>query len=485
MTIRHSYYRVIVLSLLVLTGCASDAIIPLPPEKPEMAATPSPPRIDPTEAREHKRLLAAFGGEYRYAPAQALADEIIAKLTPATDQPNLNFHVTILNSASINAFALPNGSIYITRGLLTLANSTSEIASVLSHEMAHITARHAIARAQLERRATLVSRVNSDLLNDEQSGQARQNEGRITIASFSRQQELEADQIGVRIMAKAGFDPHAAMRFLKSLERSSILRGLSAPKNSVDFLSTHPSTPERIEAALQAARQLSTASNISAEKEQKDRNRYIAAINSISFGDDPTEGVINGTVFSHPRLAFTFNAPDGFVLKNSAIAVLGFKDNNQQALRFETVRVAPNTSLVDYLKKSPVEGAPTSKIETLQMSGFEAATAIANSNEWTYRFAIFRNGERSYRMILAAQNFTPEVDKQFIASLSSFRKLLQNEVQNIRAQKVTTIIAQANDTASSLSANMNGIQKFERFLVLNGLGADEALKAGTRYKIIE
>jgi predicted Zn-dependent protease len=473
------------LGALALTGCAMDTIVPMPPEKSEISAAPAPPRIDPTEQREHKQLLAAFGGQYNHVQAQALVDDVIVKLSLATDQPGLLYRVTILNSSSINAFALPNGSIYITRGLLALANSTSEIASVLSHEMAHITARHAVARAQLERRATLVSRVNSDLLNDEQSGQTRQNEGRVAIASFSRQQELEADQVGVRIMAKAGYDPHAAMRFLKSLERSSILRGLSAPKDSVDFLSTHPSTPERIEAALQAARQLSAANNITAEKEQKDHNRYISAINSIAFGDDPVEGVINGTVFSHPRLAFTFNAPDGFVLKNSAIAVLGFKDNNQQALRFETVRIAPNTSLVDYLKKSPVEGAPTSRIETLQMSGFEAATAIANSNEWTYRFAIFRNGERSYRMILAAQNFTPEVDKQFITSLSSFRKLSQNEVQNIRAQKIMTIIAQVNDTASSLSANMNGIQKFERFLVLNGLKADEALKAGTRYKIIE
>jgi predicted Zn-dependent protease len=487
MSIKPIYHRSIIFSLvaLILVGCASEAIVPILPEKSEIVAAPAPPRIDPTEQREHKRLLAAFGGHYNHVQAQALVDDVIVKLSPATDQPSLHYRVTILNSPSINAFALPNGSIYITRGLLTLANSTSEIGSVISHEMAHITARHAVARAQLERRATLVSRVNADLLNDPEAGQTRQNEGRVAIASFSRQQELEADQVGVRIMAKAGFDPYAATRFLKSLERSSLLRGVSAPKNSIDFLSTHPSTPERIEAALQAARQLSAASNISSEKEQKDHNRYLGAINGMAFGDDPVEGVIDGTHFSHPRLGFSFHAPDGFVLKNTSIAVLGFKDNNQQALRFETVRIANNTSLTDYLKKSPVEGAPTSKIEPLQISGFEAATAIANSNEWTYRFAIIRAGERSYRMILAAQNFTPEVDRQFLASVSSFRKLTQVEAQNIRAQKITTLIAQSNDTAASLSARMVGEQKIERFLVLNGLGNNDELKAGTRYKIIE
>ncbi len=470
------------------------------PSTQELVPQSKPRVTEPASTQEHRKLLAAFGGEYRFAPAQNLIDETLGRLSPATNMPELHYQVTILNSASINAFALPNGSIYVTRGLLSLANNTSELASVLAHEMAHVTLRHAIERAELERRTTLVSRVNADLLNDPQTGQgqhnkeARQNQCRVAIASFSRKQELEADQIGVRIMAKAGYDPYAATRFLKSLERSSVLREGNTRQSNPDFLLTHPSTPERVDAALMAAKQLSTVSNISHEQLQKDQNRYVNILNGMMFGDDPNDGVIIGAKFIHPRLGFAFNAPIGFSLKNSAVAVLGFKNNDpqgitQQGLRFETVRIAPTISLADYLKKSPVEGATTSRFETLNVEGFEAATAIANTDDWTYRFAVYRNHERSYRMIVAAQHFTREIDKEFLEALFSFHKLRPNEATDIHTLKIMTIVAQAGDTAISLAERMNnpdmsGEQKLEHFLVLNGLMSDEPLKFGTRYKII-
>ena len=475
------------ITALALTGCASDALIPMPPEKPEIAVAPHV-KIDPAETREHRRLLVAFGGEYHHAPSQTIANEIVARLSLATDQPSFKFRVTILNSASINAFALPNGSIYITRGLLALANSTSELSSVIAHEMAHITARHAIERALVERRATLVTRVNADLLNDAQAGETSQNQGRVAIASFSRNQELEADQLGVRMMAKAGYDPYGASRFLKSLEKSAVLRSNTSAKNNPDFFSTHPSTPERIETALKAARQLS----VTQDGGQNDRNRYLLTVNGIAFGDDPADGIIKDTVFSHSKLGFTFKAPTGFVLKNSASAVLGLKNNSEQALRFETIRLNSNSgsnsgsniSLTEYLKKSPVEDAPTSRIELLKIEGFEAATAIANSNDWTYRFGVIKDNGRAYRMILAAQNFTPEVDRQFLETLTSFRKLSPNEAQDIRLSKIALVTAEIGDTASSLAERMTGDRKLERFLVLNGLETDQVLVGSLKYKII-
>ncbi len=467
---------------LLVSACATEAIVPLPPERP--AKTAATVASDANENREHRRMLAAFGGEYRVAAIQNLVDETILRVGEASERPDIRYRVTILNSSSINAFALPNGSVYVTRGLLALANDTSELASVLAHEVAHVTARHAIERAELERRSVLVSRVNSDLLNDPQTGQARQDQGRVAIASFSRQQELDADQIGVRTVAKAGYDPFGASRFLASLGRSAVLRGRSSERNGPDFLSTHPSTPERIQTALLAARQLSAPGSLSPEKERSERTRYLAAISGMTFGDDPGDGIIKGNQFLHPRLGFAFNAPEGFKLENSAQAVLGTKGGGQQALRFESIKLAQGTSLEDYLRKSPVENIPTSNVEPFAITGFQAATALANSDSWTYRFAVIRMGDRAYRMILAAQSYTPEVDREFKSSLATFRSLSAEESGILRQQKINIVTAQAGDTAETLAARAAGEPALEKFLVLNGLQEGQALRSGNRYKII-
>jgi predicted Zn-dependent protease len=128
----------------------------------------------------------------------------------------VHYRVTILNSASVNAFALPSGQLYVTRGLIALANDTSELASVLSHEMSHVIARHAAIREDQARQVALVSRVVQDVLSDPETGALALAKSKIALASFSRAQEFEADGIGVGIAARAGYDPYGAARFLTS-----------------------------------------------------------------------------------------------------------------------------------------------------------------------------------------------------------------------------------------------------------------------------
>ena len=132
--------------------------------------------------------------------------DVTNRLVMATDRPDEAFQVTILNSPVVNAFALPNGRLYVTRGLLALANDTSEVAAVLSHEIAHVTLRHASQRSELQARSDLIERVAENVLNDAEEAAMAQNQARSALASFSRAQELEADQTGVKVLARAGFD---------------------------------------------------------------------------------------------------------------------------------------------------------------------------------------------------------------------------------------------------------------------------------------
>ncbi len=178
----------------------------------------------------------------------------------ASERPDLKYRVTVLNSPAINAFALPDGSLYVTRGLLALANDTSEMSSVLAHEMAHVIARHASIREDQVKQAVLVSRVISDVVADQNMGALAMQKSRQTLATFSRGQELEADAIGVGIAARAGFDPYGASRFLTDMGKQASLRtsafgGASSTTPDMDFLATHPATPDRISIAIANARE--------------------------------------------------------------------------------------------------------------------------------------------------------------------------------------------------------------------------------------
>src|SRR5476651_1479535 len=239
--------------VLLLAGCSNT-----PDNQKISLALPqaSAPgeRLSATE-REHIRILASYGGGYENARLQTEIEKTVDRLVAASERPDLKYKVTILNAPAINAFALPNGQLYITRGLVALANDKAEVASVLAHEMGHVIARHAAIREDQARQAALIGHVVSDVLSDPQMGALALAKSKLTLASFSRAQEFEADGIGVGISARAGFDPFGASRILTDMQRNSDLK---SPSNNnpaaLDFLSSHPATPERVKNALANAR---------------------------------------------------------------------------------------------------------------------------------------------------------------------------------------------------------------------------------------
>lgn len=469
---------------LALSGCAS-----LDPggTKPDLPAIPTAaPRttgIDSPSTTEHKRLVALFGGEYKSAASELYLNGILARLAQSGERPSEAYRVTILNTPVVNAFALPSGNLYVTRGLLALANDSAEIAAVMAHEIAHVSARHASQRAELEKNAAVISRAAS-LVQSRQKGEEVQASGRLTLASFSRQQELEADQIGVKTIARAGYDPYGASRFLASLGRSASLRaslfGQKPGEEQPDILATHPSTPERITRAISAARQIGAPGIGTAG-----RDEYLNAIDGIDFGDDPTEGFVRGRRFIHPKLGFSFTAPDGFVLENSAQALLGIASGGTEALRLDSVKVPGGTTLEAYLGSGWIEGLDASSIRTESFNGVPAATAKAKGGDWQFRVAVVRFGSEVYRVIFATRALTAAADARFMDSLQTFRRTEPEDVQRTRPLRLTMVRADENDTAESLSRRMAVPDRpLENFLLLNGMEKAGPVKPGERYKLV-
>jgi predicted Zn-dependent protease len=173
----------------------------------------------PASEREHERILSSYGGAYDDQKLEALISKTVDRLVAASDRPDQAYKVTILNSGAVNAFALPTGQLYVTRGLVALASDTSELSSVLSHEMAHVLAKHASIREDQARQAAVVTRVVTDMSTDPDLTALALAKTKLTMASFSRAQEFEADGIGVGISARAHFDPYGASRFLSATRR--------------------------------------------------------------------------------------------------------------------------------------------------------------------------------------------------------------------------------------------------------------------------
>ena len=470
---------------LLLSSCAA-----MEPQDstPFNAAVPvRPPRTTAADSKtsaEHRRMIALFDGEYRYPPAEAYLDDILVKLANADERAAEPYRVTILNSPIVNAFALPPGELYVTRGLLALANDASEVAAVMAHEIAHITAKHAMQREEQEKRAAVISEAAS-VIQSKQKSQEVEALAQRTIASFSRQQELEADQVGIRVAAKAGFDPYGAARFLNALGRSAALRaslmGRYASAGTPDLLATHPSTPDRVAQAINAARQIG-APGIGTTG----RASYLAAIDGMTFGDDPAEGAIRGRKFLHGRLGFAFTAPEGFVLENASQALLGVKAGGTEALRLDSVNVPSATPLAAYMATGWIDGLIDSSIETANVNAMPAATATASAGEWKFRLAVIRfQPDRVYRLIFATRVLTEEAKQRFQASIDSFHHVSADEVNAVRRLRLAISVAKPGETAEAVAAQMAvPDHPLDYFLLINELARGEPLHRGESYKIV-
>jgi predicted Zn-dependent protease len=304
---------------------------------------------------------------------------------------------------------------------------------------------------------------------------------KLAMASFSRTQEFEADGIGVGIAARAGFDAYGAARFLTSMGRNAGLRaGASVDARALDFLSSHPATPERIHNAQNNARQYSGSGGGEREKQT-----YLAGLDGLVYGEDPSEGYVRGRRFLHPKLGFTFMAPEGFSLENTAQAVLGARDGGEQAMRLDVVRVPAEQTLAEYLNSGWIDNIDKTSLEELTVNGFPAAAATAKGDQWAFRLYVVRFGSEIYRFIYATKTRTGETDRAFHNSINSFRRLSVQEVSAAKPLRLRVVAVQPGDTVEKLAGQMALIDRqADRFRVLNGLEPGEQPKPGEPVKIV-
>jgi predicted Zn-dependent protease len=463
----------------------------MPPDVQESAFRPSdrPVTVENVTANnklaelaraQHPRILATYGGEYSDPKLERMVAKVIGSLTTVSANPTQNYRITILNSPNVNAFALPGGYLYITRGLLALANDSSELAAVVAHEMGHVTANHGLQRQQLEAEEGLATKVVSDVLGDSPTAKVALIRGKLRLAQFSRNQELEADAIGIKSVGEAGYDPYAASRFLQSMSTYTDFRSVSgATDASLDFLATHPNTPQRIELALRHARQFG-APGVGT----RDRDSFLAGVDGLLYGDTPEEGYVRGNTFLHPGLGVSFSVPDGFIIDNSATAVTATGPGDM-AVRFDGVTIGQGRSLTDYIRSGWVAGLDDASVRQETINGNEAAVASASAEGWRFDVTVIRAGGQVYRLLTAAPAASTALDSVARSVGGSFRILSPAEKAALKPLRIRIVTVKPGQTMGTLSAQMVGVdRKLDLFRVINALAPGATVSAGDKVKIV-
>lgn len=436
-------------------------------------------------AEGYKEIVQQFGGKVD----GPLADYVrgvgtrIAMASVPGSRPQ-DWTVTVLNSPVPNAMATPGGYLYITRGLLAMMNSEAELASVLGHEAGHVAARHSDKR---QGRATLgaLGTMAAAILGGQQVAELANLGANAWVAGFSRSQENEADTLGMRYAIAAGYDPRAAASMLAALDRVAVVEGKeNLERRGVNsFFSTHPVTAERVQRVAKQAAATGRTGVVN-------RDAFLSAIDGMTFGDAPDQGIISGPSFRHAGLRLGFDAPPGFQLQNSPQAVAGRGRDGSQFL-FTGGRVQPGQDLQSIVRQAWAQTTngqvPQANYVERQVNNLDAGLSEARigTRQGTVDVGVHAFRTAPDQVYLLRTMAPAGRGGQFQSLVGSFRQLTAAEVAAAgRGRTIDVVTVRPGDTAAGLAQRMAPpYNRVQSFLALNGI-PDRPLQPGERLKII-
>jgi predicted Zn-dependent protease len=452
--------------------------------------------------QNHAKIVAQYGGVYQNARVTGYVNAIGQRIAAVSEQPNARWTFTVLDTPTVNAFAIPGGYVYVTRGLVALAGDEAQLAGVIGHEIGHVVAGHSALRRQRDTTAglgLLAGAIGLAVLGvDPNVAGGLMDIGQQAaggyLAQYSRSDELDADNLGIRYLARAGYDPYAQADFIDRLSASSALQariaGRAYDANRVDFFASHPADAPRTRQAIQVAQ---TAGAVGTVGANRNRDQFLATIDGMVYGDSAAQGFVDGRTFSHPILRFTFTVPPGFNINNAADAVVAAGLRNSRFI----MDGGPDRGgeLTDYIARvwapAIAKNHRTGQLTGLRrerLNGLDSASAVlpVQINNQTYEALLvaYRLDGKLYRIT----GLTPRgsgLMPSLTDAAASFRRLSGAEAGRLREKRIDIVTVQGGDTAERLSRQMNfDSYQLERFQVLNGLRPGEPPRPRDRVKLV-
>jgi predicted Zn-dependent protease len=457
-------------------------------------------------AEAHQQIMREFGDAYagRQADYVRSVGQNVAVHT-GLSTARTDYTVTLLNSPVNNAFAVPGGYVYVTRQLMALMNNEAELGGVLGHEYAHTALRHARDRQRAARNATLgglLGTVLGGVLGDNGGllgglgGLLRDNSMQVAqgfTLRFSRSQETQSDDYGMRYLRLAGYDPLAMSTVLASLAAQTQLeqRVAGLPARSIpEWASTHPDPASRVQRAANGARALGATGG------RVNRDQFITALDGMLYGDDPRQGVVEGRTFQHPDLRLMFAIPPGFGMQNGTSAVTVSGQGGQAQFTMGQYNGDMDAYVRSVFQGLASQGNRQGQ-QPAQIPNVEVRRTTVNGIPVAYATTRANNGQQQVDVTVFAYEFARDRAYHFVAltqaggsavfepMFNSVRRLTPSEAAAIRPRRLSIVTVRRGDTVQSLAGRMAySDYQLDRFLVLNGLSSNATLTPGQRVKIV-
>ncbi|NVO30133.1 M48 family metalloprotease [Hymenobacter lapidiphilus] len=476
----------LLLAGLLLTGCAVNPVtgkkeVMLVSEGQELAM-----------GKESDPAIIAQFGLYQNEKLQNYINTMGDKMGKVSHRPELNYQFRIVDSPVINAFAVPGGYVYFTRGIMANFNNEAQFAGVLGHEIGHVTARHS-AKQQTTAMISQVGMVGAMIASPRfaQYGEQAMQGLQLLTLKFGRDDENQADELGVEYSTKIGYNAAEMADFFRTLEREQQQAGGQALP---DFLSTHPNPADRYEHVNQLAAQWKAKPGTPA-KLAINRDAYLRLIDGITYGEDPRQGFVENNAFYHPELKFEFPVPQGWRSQNSP-QQFQMAEPNGKALMMLTL--APGSSVQEAAQVVAKQlSLQVAESRELTVNGFPALAFVGTQVQQDQQTGqqqtgmqvlsyVIQDGKTIYALLGASapQDFAA-YSPVFTRTMEGFRRLtaadkLNRQPEHLRIRTTTT----SQTLAQALSANGVPTKRHEEMAILNGMQLSDKLGRGMLFKVV-
>jgi len=468
--------------LVALSGLSSCAVNPVT-GKSEIMLIPESQEIE--MGKETDRSIREQYGFYQDPALASYVDRVARRLVPYTHRNKLEYHFAVLDTPVENAFAAPGGFVYVTRGLLAMMNSEAELATVLGHELGHVNARHSVREYSKQLLLTGGLLVGSVLSEDVAKVAPYLMIGlQVLFLKFSRDDEYQADSLGVLYSRSAGYSPGQMIPFFHSIQKLEEKAGSGT--KLPNFLSTHPLTEKRIEEAEKMLVPADAELDVLPEA-------LVAKLDGLVYGENPREGFVEAGIFYHPEMAFAFALPQGWVVQNTPKQVVMVPKDEKAAIVLSAEKTDKDPAAYLQEQMASLKDVQVREVsrENRMINGLRAAAGVylinsQNQQEQTaYDVNCIRKDAMIYTFLsMAAKSDYRGYQGQFDRTTQSFQRLTDPKRLNVQSRRLSVRRVPAAQTLKNfLSGAGVPAEKWPTIAFLNGLNVDDQVAKGRLIKI--